>query len=61
MTDGIPPALQPTPIDARETNNPIPIRAPYGGKQNQNQGNVPAILKNPAWSTEKYSVVGDLT
>ncbi len=53
--DGIPPALRPTPLDPRASNNPIPIRPSYGGQQNQNQGNVSTILKNATWSTEKYS------
>ena len=60
MTDEIPPALQPTPPDPRASNNPPPVRPVYGGKQNQNQGNVPTILKNPAWSTKKYNAVEDL-
>lgn len=60
MNDGIPLELQPTPPDPRESNNLVPIRLPYGGQQNQNQPNVPKILKNLAWSTEKYSVEKDL-
>ena len=36
LTDGIPPALQPTPLDPRASNNPPPIRPEYGGQQNQN-------------------------
>jgi len=31
MIDGIPLVLQPTSPDPRETNNPVPIRPPYGG------------------------------
>ena len=32
FTNGIPPALQPTPPDLRESNNPAPIMPPYGGQ-----------------------------
>ena len=60
LMDGIPPALQPTPPNSRENNNSPPIRPVYGGQQNQNQVNVPTILKNPTLSTEKYSVIEDL-
>ena len=60
LTDGIPPSLQPTPPDPRASNNPPPIRLVYGGQQNQNQGNVPTILRNLGWSKEKYNVVEDL-
>ena len=34
MNDGIPPILQPTPLDPRENNNPMPTRAPYVGQKN---------------------------
>ena len=51
MTDKIPPALQPTHPDSRVSNNLVPIRTLYGGQHNQNQGNVPTILKNPTWSS----------
>ena len=60
LIDGIPPALQPTPPNLRASNSLVPVRPPYGGQQNQNQGNIPIILKNHAWSTEKYSAVEDL-
>ena len=60
MTNGIPLALQPTPLDLRASNYLMLVRPPYGGQQNQNQGNVPTILKNPTWSTEEYSAVEDL-
>ena len=60
LTDGIPPGLQPTPPDPRANNNPLPIRPPPPGQQNQNQGNIPTILKNPAWYAEKYNAVEDL-
>ena len=60
LTDGIPLALQPTPPNPRASNNPPPVRLPPTGQQNQNQGNVLTILKNPTWSTKKYSVVEDL-
>ena len=59
MTDGIPLGLQPTPPNPRASNNPPLVRPVYGGKQNQNQVNVPTILRNPAWSTQKYNVVED--
>ena len=59
MTNGIPLGLKPTPPDARASNNLPPVRLVYGGQQNQNQGNVPTILKNLAWSTKKYNVVED--
>ena len=32
LTDGIPPSLQPTPLDPRESNNPPPVRLVYGGQ-----------------------------
>ena len=57
MADGSPPALQPTLSDPRANNNPIPTRSHYVGKQNQNQGSGPTILKNPTWSTVKCSAV----
>ena len=60
LTDRIPLGLQPTPVDQRASNNMPPVRLIYGGQQNQNQVNVPTILKNPAWSTEKYNAVEDL-
>ena len=60
MIDKIPPTLQPTPPDLRVSKNLVPIKPSYGGKHNQNQGNVPTILKNPTWSTKKYSAVEDL-
>ena len=31
LTDGIPLGLQPTPPDLRVSNNPAPIKPPYGG------------------------------
>ena len=60
LMDGIPLALQPNPPNPRASNNSTPIRPAYGGQQNHNQVNVPTILKNPAWSTEKYNVVEEL-
>ena len=60
MTDGIPPRLQSTPLDPRKNNNLIPPREPYVGQKIQNEGNIPTILKNPGWSSEKYSVVEEL-
>ena len=58
--DGIPLGLQPTPPDPTASNNPPLVRPIYGGQQNQNQGNVPTILKIPACCTKKYNVVEDL-
>lgn len=60
MTYVIPHVLHLTSPDPRAYKNPIPTRAPYIGKQNQNQENVPTILKSPIWATEKYSVVEDI-
>lgn len=60
LTDGIPPRIQTTPPDLRVSNNLAPIRAPYGGQQNQNQAIVRIIMKNLAWSTAKYSAVEEL-
>ncbi len=51
--DEIPPILQPTPLDPKENNNLPLVRPVQGGQQYQNQVNIPTILKNPAWSTEK--------
>ena len=53
MIDGIPPTLHPTPPNPKYNNNLVPTKAPYIGKKNQNQGNVPTILKNPIWTTKK--------
>ncbi len=58
--DGIPPGLQPTPPDPRASNNPPLVRPAQGGPQYQNQVNIPTILKNLSWSTEKYNAVEDL-
>lgn len=60
ITDGIPLALHPKPPNLRANNNLVPTRAPYIGQQNQNQGNMPTILKNPIWATGKYNAVEDL-
>lgn len=57
---GIPLGLQPNPPNPRASKNPPPVRLVYGGQQNQNQGNVPTILKNPSWSTKKYNAIEDL-
>ena len=53
LMDGIPPTLQPTPLDPRASKNLPPIRLLYRGKKNHNQVNVQTILKNPTWSTKK--------
>lgn len=60
MIDGIPPTLHPKPPNKRTNKNPVTTRAPYIGQKNQNQGNIPTILKNPIWATEKYNTVEDL-
>ena len=60
MTDGIPHALHLASIDPRANKNLVPTKAPCVGKQNQNQGNMPTILKNLRWETKKYNAVEDL-
>lgn len=53
MANEITPRLKPTPTNPRQNNNLTSARAPFLGKQIQAQGNIPTILKNPAWSSEK--------
>lgn len=60
LIDGIPPTLQPALLDPRVSENPPLVRPPPARQKNQNQGNVPTILKNLAWSMEKYNAMEDL-
>ena len=60
LKDGAPPSLQITPPNPRVSKNPPLVRPVYGGQQNQNQGNIPTIWKNPACYTENYNALEDL-